>query len=636
MKRLTPDSPELKSADLVAENIERLREIFPEAFANEGKIDFDVLRQLLGDRVDDGEERYGLNWHGKRAARQLALTPSTGTLRPCPEESVDWDTTQNIFIEGDNLEVLKLLQKSYAGKVKLIYIDPPYNTGKDFVYPDNFQDSIKNYLEITGQIEGGQRITSNTEASGRFHTDWLNMMYPRLRVSHQLLSHDGAIFVSCDDVEVTNLRSAMDEIFGSSNFVAQFIWKSRQFTDARAATNISTDHEYILAYARNSEFVMRGTGRDETKFANPDDDPRGPWMSRSLLGLATHAQRPNLHYDIVEPKTGRSFPANPSTGWRYSREKMDALIASGSILFPAKPEGRPREKKFRKDMVADFIAFRTIIDDIHTADGTQETRVLFGADVFSFPKPTELLRRIVEQVALPGDIVMDFFAGSGTTAHAVWQQNAHDQGGRRFLLVQLPEPLDAAIKDQKGAAGFAGQIGKPRTIAELTKERLRRAGQKCGEDLGLLNRDIGFRVFKLDTSNVRPWEASRETLAESLTAAVDHVKPERTEDDLLYDIILKHGLDLCEPIEEKQIGSNKVRSVGGGAVFACFGSRITAADVEQLADGIAKWRDELAPANPELSRVVFRDSAFETDVAKTNLALILKERGFDEKLVVSL
>ena len=383
MQKIEATSPEAQSADIVAGNIEQLKALFPELItegASGIEVNVDVLRQLVGKVASDADEKYGVNWHGKRRARQLALTPSTGTLRPYPEDSVDWDTTQNLMIEGDNLEVLKLLQKSYAGNVKLIYIDPPYNTGKDFVYPDDFKDNIKNYLELTRQVAGGRKISSNTEASGRFHTDWLNMMYARLRACRQLLAQEGAMFVSCDDSENANLRLALDDVFGPENFVAQFVWRSRQFTDARAVTNVSTDHEYILCYARDSAFSVRGVERDESKFSNPDNDPRGSWMSRSLLGLATRDQRPNLHYDIVEPGTGRRFPPNTATGWRYSPDKMQTLIQDNCILFPKKDDGRPREKKFRKDMNSEFIAFRSIIEGTYTADGTQEIRELFNAE----------------------------------------------------------------------------------------------------------------------------------------------------------------------------------------------------------------------------------------------------------------
>ena len=625
MKKIAVNDLETRSADMVGENIEHLKTLFPEA-VSEGKVDFGVLKHLLGGEIDEREEKYGLNWHGKRQARQLALTPSTGTLRPCPEESVDWDTTRNLMIEGGNLEVLKLLQKSYAGKVKLIYIDPPYNTGKDFIYPDNYRDNIKNYLELTGQIDSENRkLSSNTESSGRFHTDWLNMMYPRVKIARNLLSDQGVIFVSCDDIEVNNLRALLDEVFGSENFIAQFVWKSRQFTDARAVTNVSTDHEYLVAYAKNSGYAVRGISRDETKFSNPDNDSRGPWMSRSLLGLATRDQRPNLHYGIIEPGTNRSFPPNPSTGWRYSPEKMDRLIADNCILFPKKATGRPREKKFRKDMQAEFISFRSIIEGVHTADGTEEIRDLLSAAVFSFPKPTRLISKIVEQATGPNDIIVDFFAGSGTTGHATLFQNSIDNGTRRYMLVQLPEILSPTNGDQKAAADYCSDHGLALSIAELTKERLRRSAEKIKDDNPMFAGDLGFRVFKLDTSNIRIWEPDREDLDKTLLDSIDHIKPERSEQDILYELLLKLGLDLIVPIETRTVASNSVRSIGGGTLIACLEKKIAREEVEPLALGIADWRAELEPSGD--STVVFRDSAFADDVAKTNLAAILEQRG---------
>ena len=625
MKRLTPDSPELKSADLVVENIERLRELFPEAFANEAMIDFDVLRQLLGDRVAAGEERYGLNWHGKRAARQLALTPSTGSLRPCPDESVDWGSTQNIFIEGDNLEVLKLLQKSYAGKVKLIYIDPPYNTGKDFVYPDNFQDSVKNYLEITGQVEGGQKIASNTEASGRFHTDWLNMIYPRLKLSRSLLADSGVVFISIDDNEVASLTTVMNEVYGESNHVATICHKARASVSNDKI--ISSNHNFILLYAKNIDVLFAnrtafGLAPDLSGFDRTD--ARGAFKYVPVDGPGG-ASKGNPHYTFLGV-TGY---------WRFSEERMKRMHAEGLI---EKVGSGLQQKYYLEEARQSRKTDTTWWDDkLYTATASSRLKALMGADVFDNPKPVELVQRMLELVVRSeGDLVLDFFAGSGTTGHGVYEQSAKDGVKRRWILVQLPEPLKPEEPGQKVAEKYCRELKRPACISELTKERLRLAANSIRSDSPAIVADLGFQVFKLDSGNVDPWAASRDTLAQALTAAVDHVKVDRSEDDLLYDIILKHGLDLCLPIVERKIGSHKVRAVGGGAVFACFGSRITAADVEHLAEDIAKWRDELAPANPELSRVVFRDSAFESDVAKTNLALILKERGFDEKLVVSL
>lgn len=622
--KLDLGDPETRSANIVEGGMATLKVLFPEAFS-EGRIDFDVLKGLLGATIDEGEEKYGLNWHGKRRARQIALTPSTGTLLPCPKESVDWDTTRNLMIEGDNLEVLKLLQKSYSGKVKLIYIDPPYNTGKDFVYPDDYSDSIKNYLELTGQIEGGQKISSNTESSGRFHTDWLNMMYPRLKLARTLLHPEGVILVSCDDGEVANLRLILNEIYGEENFVAQFVWKARQFTDARANTNISTDHEYILAYAREDGFSLRGVERDESKFANPDNDARGDWMSRSMLGLATRDQRPNLHYDIVEPSTGRVFPPNPSTGWRYSKEKMADLMSEGKILFPKSDDGRPREKKFRKEMRAEFISFRSIIDGIHTADGTQEIRSLFGVDLFAFPKPTKLISSLIEQVAGEGDIVLDFFAGSGTTGHALLKQNAAENVSRRYILVQLPEPLDPGNREQKIAADFCDKLKLPRTIAELTKERLRRSAERIAEENSLFKSDFGFRVYKLASSNIRAWEPAKGDIEKSLLESVEHLMQGRTEQDVLYELLLKLGLDLCVPIETRTIAGKSIHSIGGGALMVCLADRLTKEVVEPVSAGIVAWIKESAAAVD--TRVVFKDSGFADDIAKTNMAAILNQNG---------
>ncbi len=450
----------------------QLTALVPEAFS-EGRLDVAALKRALGEEaVIEGGERYALTWAGKANAYKVLQTPSTATLRPERDKSVNFDQAQHVFIEGENLEVLKVLQKAYFGKVKLIYIDPPYNTGSDsFIYPDRFQESKEDYLRRINDLSDDGTLMregffrKNSKENGHYHSNWLSMMLPRLYIARNLLREDGVIFVSCDDNEVHNLRCLMNEVFGDENFVAQFVWKARQFTDARATTKVSTDHEYIVAYSRTSDFSLRGVERDESKFANPDNDPRGPWMSRSVLGLATKDQRPNLHYDIVEPETGRIFPPNPATGWRYSEEKMKVMIKEGRVLFPAKDDGRPREKKFRQEMQSEFISFRTIIDGIHTADGTQEVRELFGAEVFPFPKPSELIARIAEQVLEDQDIFVDFFAGSASSFDAIARLNARNGVVRRSVLVQLPEPVDS-----EGEAAKAGYS----TIADISRERIRR------------------------------------------------------------------------------------------------------------------------------------------------------------------
>ena len=499
MKKITVNDPESRSADLIAENLHYLKALFPEAFT-EGKLDFAVLGQLLGGAVDEGEEKYGLNWHGKRRARQLALTPSTGTLRPCPEESLDWESTQNLMIEGDNLEVLKLLQKSYAGKVKLIYIDPPYNTGKDFIYPDDYRDTMQNYLALTGQIDGDNRkLSSNIEASGRFHTNWLNMMYPRLKLAKNLLRRDGLIFVSIDDGELPALHIVMDEILGEENFLATFVWKSRQNKDNRAITGVSIDHEYFLCYGNR----IRGAVRDRSQYSNTDGDPRGDWTSGNMVGIATAGRRPNLHYDLIDPRTGINYGC-PEMGWRYDRTTMSRLISEDRILWPAKADGRPRRKSFLNELESNFTGFSTVFGEgVYTKEGTSDIDDLFESRMFSFPKPVRLVQAVIEQGSQRGDIILDFFAGSGTTGHATLSQNAVDSMDRRYICVQLPELLNPANREQRTAADFCDTLGKPRTIAELTKERLRRAASKITNDHPSFAGDRGFRVFKLDSSNLR-------------------------------------------------------------------------------------------------------------------------------------
>ncbi|WP_413204973.1 site-specific DNA-methyltransferase [Rhodospirillum sp. A1_3_36] len=620
---ISPNDPESKSADIVAGNVEALKSLFPDAF-NEGKIDFDVLKGLLGGVVDERDEKYGLNWHGKRRARQIALTPSTGTLLPRPGESVEWDTTQNLMIEGDNLEVLKLLQKSYAGKVKLIYIDPPYNSGGDFVYPDDFSDSIKNYLELTGQVADGKKLSTNTEASGRFHTDWLSMMYPRLKLAKSLLGRDGLIFISIDDGELPTLRLAMDDIFGEESFLATFIWKSRQNKDNRSVTGASIDHEYIVAYGNK----IRGSQRNVAQYSNPDGDPRGDWSSANMVGIATADRRPNLHYDLINPATGINYGC-PDMGWRYDRTTMARLIAEDRILWPTTADGRPRRKAFISELESEFTGFSTVIGEaLFTRDGTADIDGLFESRIFSFPKPVELIRTLIEQATFGNDIVLDFFAGSGTTAHATMLQNAADNSARRFITVQLPEPLDPGNRDQKTAADFCTKLGRPQNIAELTKERLLRAGKKISADNPDFAGDTGFRVFKLASSNIRAWEPNADDLEDSLLKNAEHLVQGRKEQDVLYELLLKLGLDLCVPIETKTIAGKAVHSIGGGALIACLADGLTKDVIEPLATGIVEWRAALAPAVD--TRVVFKDSGFADDIAKTNMAAILNQNGITD------
>jgi adenine-specific DNA-methyltransferase len=629
MQKTTALDPEGRSADLVAENVERLKELFPEAFT-EGQIDFDVLRQLLGGAVEEREEKYGLNWHGKRRARQFALTPSTGTLRPCPEESTDWDTTQNLMIEGDNLEVLKLMQKSYAGKVKLIYIDPPYNTGEEFVYPDDFAEGINNYLEITGQANGGGlRLTSNSEASGRFHTHWLNMMYPRLKVARNLLRDDGFIFVSIDDHETHNLRTLLNDIFGEENFVCNAVWQ-KAYTAKMTAKFISDTHDHIMIFAKNAVAATLGrfarTEEQKAKFKNPDNDPRGPWKAENLSAGKFYAAG---QFTITGP-TGQLFDPPPGRYWRCNEGQYQKWLSDNRITFGQDGDGRPMLKKFLSE-----------VDDGLTPsswwkheefgsnkEASIELKALFdGEAVFQTPKPVKLILRILELTTDDDDLVLDFFAGSGTTAHALFEANRRDSINRRFILVQLPEQLDAEDKNQKAGALFCDRIAKPGNLAELTKERLRRAKNKILSNAQMFPLDLGFRVFKLDSSNIRAWDPDRGDLSRTLLDSIEHVKPDRTEQDILYELLLKLGLELTVPIEQRTIAGKAVHSVGAGSLFVCLAPKIGREEVEPLAHGIASWREEHNPAGE--TEVVFRDSAFADDVAKSNLTAILQQRGIE-------
>lgn len=642
---------ELQSMNITEDNIVKLKSLFSEAF-NEGSIDFDVLKQLLGENVDEKEERYGLNWHGKRQARQLALTPSRGTLRPCKDESVDWDNTKNLMIEGDNLEVLKLLQKSYAGKIKLIYIDPPYNTGKDFVYSDNFQDNMKNYLEMTGQTEDGVRITTNAETSGRYHTDWLNMIYPRLKLAKNLLSENGIIFVSIDDIEASKLKIIMDEIFGEENFLAQFVWRTDGNFDNQA--KIKNCHEYILLYAKK-----------EINFPHPPIvDPNIPKGSKLF--------KPEIRNTIVKngPKNPSSkitlpvgFPCDITSG-RVNCAKntwpiyhSDAEISDNKLTKPLVIESGWSSKELLLDFIKNncnpiidskgqetsFVLSQTgtievvkkrsdsqshVVSVLNGFGGTQKATAQLdeiGACFAGYPKPLDLISYIIQMIAKGDDIILDFFAGSGPTGHAVMLQNAKDRCHRKYILVQIPEALSAEKETQKTAVEYCRKNNLKHNVAELTKERLRRAGKKVLEDNPDWNGDVGFRVFKLDTSNIRPWEATADTLSQQIDAYVSPILEGRSEEDLLTELMLKRGIDLSVNIEPRQFDGLTVSCIDGGKLFTCFANQIPASSVEQLTKGIIDWHKSLKAGKDTVC--YFLDDAFENNVAKTNLCAILEQHG---------
>ena len=622
MKKIIANNPETRSANVVAQNIEHLKTVFPEAF-NEGKIDFGVLKQLLSGELDEREEKYGLNWHGKRRARQLALTPSTGTLRPCPEESVDWDTTQNLMIEGDNLEVLKLLQKSYASKVKLIYIDPPYNTGKDFIYRDNYRDNIQNYLELTGQVDGENRkLSSNTEASGRFHTDWLNMMYPRLKLARDLLRHDGLICISIDDQEVANLRLMCDEIFGPDNRVEEVVWKNKYGSGA-LTKGFANVHEYLVVYSRNPVSNVAAPLNDEQRATYSRRDSKFPVRGGYItqpLATTSKDDRPNLRYPI--PYDG--IEIWPEKQWIWERSRFETAYRNDEIVINER-DGRysVRMKQYLRDNngVERLGKPISLLNGPFNQEGTKELRELFGVSVFDFPKPSALIQYlfsfVINDDPQNDGLYLDFFAGSCPSAHAVQTLNASDAGKRRFIMIQLPEPC--ASKSPAFEAGFA-------TIADIGKDRIKRVRSSIldrPEEAG----DFGFRVFKLDTSNIRAWEPNRADLDQTLLDGIDHIKPDRSEEDILYELLLKLGLDLCAPIETRTIAGKSVRSISAGTLIVCLDEVLTREEVEPLALGIAEWHTELAPASD--STVIFRDSAFADDVTKTNIAAILQQHELE-------
>lgn len=609
MERLSTD--ELQAADVLANNLERLRDVLPEVFTEDG-IDFDVLRQLLGDQIADGDEKFGLNWHGKRRARQIALTPSTGTLRPYPEDSVDWDTTQNLMIEGDNLEVLKLLQKSYAGRVKLIYIDPPYNTGKDFVYKDDFRDNISNYLEVTGQTEGGANLTSNTETSGRFHTNWLNMMYPRLKLARDLLTDDGAIFISIDDGELLSVRAVCDDIFGEENRIAVVCHKSRASISNDKI--VSSSHNFIIVYAKSERTVFaarRQIGLEPSLEGFDLKDDRDAYRLVPVDGPGG-AAKGNPYYEF-EGVTGY---------WRFSEERMRELFDGGLVV---KVGNGLQQKYYLDDARNSRKRLTTWWDErLYTATATSQLKDLMGASVFDNPKHIGLVQKMINAWARSADdIVLDFFAGSGTTGHAGMLEAAGRGRGARWVLVQLPEALDPANSKQRDGAVYCEELGKPQNLAELAKERLRRAGVRVRGEHPDWNGDVGFRVFKLDSSNLRAWNTDPDDLADSLLAGVGHIRDDRTEADILYELLLKLGLDLCVHIETRTIADRAVHSIGAGSLIVCLDEHIGREAVEPLALGIASWHTELNPAGD--TTVVFRDSAFADDVAKTNLTAILNQ-----------
>lgn len=610
------------SMNIEQANIQKLYSVFPECFV-EGKLDIDKLLSLCGQYIDNDFEKYKFEWKGKADCLRIAQKRSTGTLRPCKEESVNWDNTQNLYIEGDNLEVLKLLQTTYYGKVKMIYIDPPYNTGNDFVYQDDFADPMAKYKEVTSQT-----TKSNPETMGRYHTNWLNMMYPRLRLASNLLRDDGVIFISIDDNEVHNLRKLCDEVFGEENFIAQMIWE-RAYSPKNDAKYISNSHDYVLMYTKNiSNFVIGRLERTEeanARYKNPDNDPRGVWKPGDL-SVKTY----NSEFDypittpsgrVVEPPTGRC--------WRQSKEAFEKNVSDNRIWFGTDGNSVPQVKRFLSELKYEGMAPQSIMfykDVGHSQEGAKEVTNLLQSGSFDGPKPIRLLKRLLTiSNAKSDDIILDFFSGSATTAHAVMQLNAEDGGNRKFIMVQLPE-----VCDEKSEAYKAGY----KNICEIGKERIRRAGKKILEEntqISLENDkkslDTGFRVFKLDTSNLETWDSTPieheqlNLLYERMNNMIHRVKSDRSDLDMIFEIMLKLGVPLTYSVNEIHINNKIAYGIGDDyLLLICLADDVQPEDVEQMT--------EYAPAKIIVSRDSFKD-----DTAMANAHYILRDHEIELKLV---
>lgn len=600
-------------------NVEKLKKVFPEVFAD-GKVDFDKLQGLLGHYIADDKEKYSFSWKGKADSLRLAQKRSTGTLRPCKEESKNWDTTENLYIEGDNLEVLKLLQSSYLNSIKMIYIDPPYNTGNDFVYTDDFADGIAHYKEVTGQA-----TKSNPETAGRYHTNWLNMMYPRLKLARNLLTDDGVIFISIDDNEQANLKKLCDEVFGEDNFVACIVWEKR-FTRSNNARLFASLTDYILVYRKSSVVdYLRAprTEKSDSIYSNPDNDPRGVWTSVSYVNPATKEQRPNLTYPIINPITGQEVN-HPTNAWKYEYERHLIHVKENRLYWGANGENTyPRLKKFLCEVEDGMVPVNLWKrEDVGTTDAaSKELSILMGAKIFDFPKPVDLVKFMSQIVASDKDsIILDFFSGSATTAHAVMQLNAEDGGHRRFICVQLPEKTDEQSEAYK--AGY-------KTICEIGKERIRRAGEKIKEENkdkeGIENLDIGFKVFKLDSSNLVKWDntptTDEEEVKKRIQQSLFYLVEGREDLDLVYEIMLKYGLSLTLPVEERKFDGITAYIINHPdyKVLVCLAPNINLSAVEEM-------------DKETIGTYIFADRCFADANILSNTEEILKKKDKEMRL----
>lgn len=619
----------MTSRDLIQDHIADLEKLFPNCIREirdprggvTHAVDFDALKQeLSGTLIEGRQERYEFNWPGKRAAALLANTPIQATLRPCREESVHFDTTENLYIEGDNLDVLKLLCDNYRGKVKMIYIDPPYNTGNDFIYEDDFAQSGEDYRAISGDYDDqGNRLAKNTTANGRFHTDWLNMMYPRMRIAQKLLSNDGLIFISIDDNEVTNIRRICDEVFGEQNFIANIIWQKRTSPDAR--TNLGPAHDYIVVYSKsivnkNEALNLLPLSEErKSQYQNPDNDLRGVWASVDITGQTGHATE-SQYYEITTPGGTKMRPPLGRC-WALSEKTFQSMVNDNRIWFGIDGKSRPRKKVFLSEVAGGTAWTWWPHTEVgNNQDSAKELKALFGSsDLFDNPKPTKLLNKILQLGSLENSLILDFFSGSATTAHAVMQLNAEDGGHRKFIMVQLPEACEEGSEAAK--AGF-------KNICEIGKERIRRAGAKIAAEnaTSAPNLDIGFRVLKLDSSNMTDVYYTPEDLKQDdLFAQVDNVKPDRTADDLLFQVMLEKDIPLSSKIETSTVAGKTLYNVADGYLLACFDTGVT----DEVVTAIAKMQPVHA---------VFRDAGMASDSTAINFEQIFASYSPDTRRAI--
>ena len=619
--KITSDDALSQSKDLVQDNIDKLKELFPEIMT-EGKIDFKVLQQVLGEELEEEEEYYRFTWAGKSQARREAHKPSTGTLRPAKEESLDWDTTQNMYVEGDNLEVLKLMQKSYAGKIKMIYIDPPYNTGNDFLYEDDYKDNLSNYLSLTGQKNIDKNlISTNSETDGRFHSKWLNIMYPRLRLSRNLLSNNGIIFISIGEDEVSNLKKCCDEIFGQSNFIS--IAPRVQKKGGNKGNYFNPVVDYVLVYSKNIDSLPFFVDTVDEKIYNKVETSgkrKGEKYCEVVIYMPNLDYRPNQRFYVDAPDGSKIIPPQ-NKSFRWSKDRFEEELRKGNVAIKKtknsklidensnKSDWIVYQKRFLNDTLDNESARpNNLFENFQNMKGSSDLKKI-GLE-YSYPKPVDLIKKLLFlSKTRNNEIVLDFFSGSGTTSQSVIEYNLEQNQSLKFILVQIPEKV--VLKDFN-------------TLSDIGKERIRRVVKKIKEEHPEKSKemDLGFKVFKLDSSNIKSWDGNPENLNESLFDAVGNIKTDRTEEDVLYEILLKYGLDLTLPIEEKTIEGKKVFNVGLGSLFICLADGITS----KVAEGIGQWKEN---CSPEICRVIFKDNGF-TDVEKTNSVQTLKRYGINE------